>query len=282
MFFSSADFLTRLQQSLSLISKRKPEVLSITSHIGSDLLSNGLLAIGASPLTSHSADEMRELVSISDVVNISVGLLDPYFLELLNVTMMSAKQQDKSVVFNAAGAGKSDLRTRSAIEFAESSDVLCGNADEILAMYKRSENSRSWSHFSFKTDNISPEEAGKVISERNGQVIIITGENNLIMSETLTQKLRFGSQMLSKVSGSSCLLNGIIATFHSLSSISKMSSFELSTLGIAYFNLCSEQAEKVCRDSGTLAPSKFTSAFLDSLYAPDWNLIETLADERWC
>nr|WP_232220737.1 hydroxyethylthiazole kinase [Legionella tunisiensis] len=75
------NLLKDLEDAVVSLRQTKPLVLCLTNFVTMEFMANSLLALGAAPLMSQAMDEIEELVTISQVVNINLGTIDQAFYE---------------------------------------------------------------------------------------------------------------------------------------------------------------------------------------------------------
>ncbi len=66
----------QIVSALNKVREQKPLVVNITNFVVMNNTANALLAVGASPIMSHSKQEMAEMMSFAGALVINIGTLD--------------------------------------------------------------------------------------------------------------------------------------------------------------------------------------------------------------
>ena len=256
--------LTKLQSTLSLIRETKPLVLCLTNYVTMDLMANSLLALGASPLMSHDNQEINELLMLAHAVNLNIGTLDAAFMARAKMVCEIAARHDKPIILDPVGCGASQIRTQAAQSLLPFSSIVRGNASEIMALFNSSTKTHGVDALHRTHD---AQEAALQISLANHNVVVVSGENDLVTDGNNLRLLPFGAPIMPMVVGMGCTLTAVIAAFHAV----VPNALEAAQLATAYFGLCGQMAYQQ-----SSLPSSFRTAFIDTLYNPDWETIAVL------
>ena len=62
-------------QDLELVRAKSPLVHNITNYVVMNSTANALLAVGASPVMAHAAEEVEDMVAIASALVINIGTL---------------------------------------------------------------------------------------------------------------------------------------------------------------------------------------------------------------
>ena len=71
MPITATDIISNLEQ----VRQKSPLVHNITNYVVMNLTANALLAVGASPVMAHAAEEVEDMVSIASALVINIGTL---------------------------------------------------------------------------------------------------------------------------------------------------------------------------------------------------------------
>ena len=82
---------------LSRIRTNKPVVHSITNYVVMNSTANVLLAIGASPIMAHAAEEMEDIEAISTSMVINIGTLSKQWIEVYESGLPYCERNGKAV-----------------------------------------------------------------------------------------------------------------------------------------------------------------------------------------
>lgn len=236
----------------------KPLVLCLTNYVSMDFVANSLLSSGGAPLMSADPREFEDLIKISHALYINIGTLDEAFIKGALKAANIAKRYAKPIVLDPVGSGASSLRTQAATELIHFSDIVRGNASEILSLFKEEFQTEGGVESTHDVDEAK--ETAKKIALRYGCTVVTSGEVDFLTDGKEKKDLHYGSPLMGKVTGMGCSLTAVIAAFRAIIS----NSFEASLVGTAYFGLCGQVAAKKQKK-----PGAFRTAFIDELHDPN-------------
>lgn len=251
--------------SLNKMRKDRPLILNITNIVVTNITANVLLALGASPAMSVSEDEVEELVSFSGALVLNMGTPDNEQIKAMQRAGARARELGIPVVLDPVGAGASRIRTVTPIDFLENGlvNILRGNASEIMALAGSADKPRG-------VDSLHGSEqamdAAVSLSRQFGCVVCVSGEQDIIVSDSQTAKVLNGNPMMTLVTGMGCSSTCLVAAFASVNK----DFFQAAAMGMAVMGVCGEEAAKSAPGPGSLE-----TAFLDLLY----NLSEDMLKE---
>ena len=251
---------------INQLKEAKPLILSLTNFVTMDFVANCLLAVGASPIVCVCEDELEELVSISSAIYINIGTLNDDFIRLIRRAAVLSLQYDKPIVFDPVGCGASRLRTNVASELVGRCQLVRGNASEIMALGSASFSTKGVDSVHKVEDAIT---AATHIAKQ-GVKVFVSGDVDHVTDGRYAKKIRFGSPMMTRVTGMGCALTAVIAAVIAI----KPEPFAAAIIGGQYFSLCGELVSKKHQQ-----PGSFKSAFIDMLYAPDFEAMRKLYDQ---
>src|ERR1035437_157546 len=104
---------------LNLIRKKSPLVHNITNYVVMNNTANALLAIGASPVMSHSVDEVEEMVALASSLVINIGTLSKEWIEAMLLAGKAANKKGIPVILDPVGAGATSYRTKTCLLIIE-------------------------------------------------------------------------------------------------------------------------------------------------------------------
>jgi hydroxyethylthiazole kinase len=120
---------------LAALRRAAPLVHNITNYVSMDVAANALLAIGASPVMAHAAEEVAEFVAMAGALVINIGTLSPPWVAAMLDAADRAVGLGKPWVLDPVGVGATRYRDTTARELvARGPTVVRGNASEILAL----------------------------------------------------------------------------------------------------------------------------------------------------
>lgn len=255
--------ISDLQAAFESVTLKKPLVLCLTNVVTMDFMANCLLAINASPLMSQSDDEIAELLAISQALVINPGTLDDAFARRAQYAAKLAEQKGIPVVLDPVGAGASQIRTELAQALLPWASIIRGNASEIVAIANGNAHTRG-------VDNNSPlmaalEAAQSIVDLQ--KTVVISGSTDVVKQSKHIEYVPFGSPLMSKVTGMGCALTAVIAAFAG----SGLPYYQAALYATVYFALSGQLAASIAA-----APGSFRQLFIDTLYQPDWQQLESI------
>lgn len=201
------------------LKKNPPLVHNITNYVTVNDVANTILAIGGAPLMADDINEIEEIVGISSVLYINVGTLNARTIESMIQAGKFANKKGIPVVLDPVGVGASTLRNETVETLIEEVkiDVIKGNISEIKALYTNAKNAGG---VDVQADDIvsdgNLEESTnflKGVAKSLKCVIAATGAIDIITDGEDVALIRNGHAMMSKITGTGCMLGSIIATF---------------------------------------------------------------------
>jgi hydroxyethylthiazole kinase len=239
------------------IKSSRPLIHNITNFVVMNFTANALLAVGASPIMAHADQEIDEIVIQSKALVINIGTLDKAWLESMRKAMSAAKKHHIPVIFDPVGVGATHFRTNSSLNLLEanSPDVIRGNAFEIMSLagYKPGEGKGVDSLQS----SDSAVEAATQLTKRYNSVVVISGKEDFIISQTDRYKVTNGCSMMSQVTGMGCTATALIGAFCAIN--------KDFSLAATHAMVCMGIAGEVALEKAA-GPGSLQIHFLDALY----------------
>lgn len=246
--------IERLKPILLKIKQEKPLILCLTNYVTMDFVANSLLALGAAPIMSECDDEIEELVSMSSAVCINIGTLENNFIKRCKLVSKIAKRDNKPLILDPVGAGASVIRTKTAKELLKNTNIVRGNASEIMSL--AGQNSQTLGVESVNSTSQAKENA-TFLAKKFGCVVVVSGKEDFITDGKNNKMIQYGSPMMPLITGMGCSLTATIAAFNAI----LPNAFEASKLATEYFGLCGSLVQ-----SKINSPSTFRTKFIDNLY----------------
>lgn len=204
---------------LKNVREKSPLIHNITNYVTVNDCANILLACGASPIMSDDPQEVEEITSICDGLNINIGTLNSHTIPSMFSAGKKANQLGHPVLLDPVGAGASSLRTDTAKALLENVKfaVIRGNISEIKALCQNTASTKGVdanSDDAVKKDNL--EEAvcfAKAFAKQTGSVIAITGETDIVTDGSRAYCIFNGNPMMSKITGTGCQLSAMTTAY---------------------------------------------------------------------
>ncbi len=248
---------------LTLVRERRPLVQNITNFVVMNTTANALLAIGASPVMAHAVEELEDMINLADALVINMGTLDEHWSESMFRAVKIAGEYGKPVVFDPVGAGATRYRTSTAIKLLDTGDVsiLRGNYSEIKALSGEKIRTRGVDSSGYGEDAM---EIAHRAHELFGVTVALTGKTDYATDGKETYAVDNGTPLLSKVTGTGCMLTAIMGAFASVAA-----PLEAAVSSLVIFGIAAEKAEREAP-----YPGSFHIKLYDWLYRMDEEAVE--------
>lgn len=248
----------QLNRIVHRLREERPLILNITNAVTMDVVANGLLSLGASPIMSQAPQEIEELVKIASAVVINVGTLSDDFIELVFQTCHLANALDKPIIFDPVGAGASHYRTSTCQRLLRQIDVAIvrGNASEIMAVAGGETCTKG---VDSSAEIPSAMAYAQALASDQDATVVMSGAVDVIVDSHQMEQVDRGSALMPLITGTGCLLSAVVAAFHAIHS----NRFEAARYASLFYAVCGERAARQ-----TASPGSFRMHFLDALHAP--------------
>lgn len=210
------------------IKKNNPKIHSITNTITSNDCANLILATGGSATMASDPAEAAEMTSHSDALVLNLGAVSS--LDAMILAGKRANEQAHPIVLDPVAAGATKLRQNACKTLMQqlSLTAIRGNAAEIHTLAALSQeiatgqkNPDSISILSLvdveKTQSMQKSRMdaclsdAKQLSSNTGAIVVVSGIDDLVVSQEQYVLLEGGSVLSSHITGSGCMLTELIA-----------------------------------------------------------------------
>lgn len=242
---------------LRLIRERAPLVHNVTNYVVMNSTANALLAIGASPVMAHAAEEMAEMVATAQALVINIGTLSIPWVESMLLAARSAHVRDIPWVLDPVGAGATSLRTDTALSLLAEGQptILRGNGSEVMAIHGSAAATKG-------VDSVHGGEAAldaaKAVAAAYGCVVSVSGDVDAITDGEAVVRVANGHPMMTRVTGLGCTASALTGAFAAVNP----SRLEAAAHAMAVMGVAGEIAAEKAAGPGTLQLH-----FLDTLHA---------------
>ncbi len=191
----------------------------ITNYVTVNDVANTILASGGSPIMADDIKEVAEITSICNSLVINIGTLNSRLVESMLKAGKSANRLKIPVVFDPVGIGASRLRMNTSLKLLEDIKfaVIKGNASEIKAIISGNKTS---SGVDVSIDDIISDsnlddyiKIAKKVSRTYDSIVVITGPIDIITDGKKTYTISNGHGNMEKITGTGCMLAGLIGAF---------------------------------------------------------------------
>jgi hydroxyethylthiazole kinase len=255
---------------VTAIREKSPLIHNITNYVVMNSTANALLALGASPVMAHAAEEVEEMVALVVAVGgalvINIGTLSPPWIASMSLAMTAAKKHNLPIILDPVGAGATTLRTETCRKLINDTPptIIRGNASEIMAL--RSSDIRTKGVDSSSASS-SAVETAQSLAREYGCVVCVSGALDIITDGHSVNTVANGHALMTKVTGMGCTATALIGAFAAVNP----QPFEAATHAMAVMDIAGELAAEKAEGPGTLQ-----LYFYDALYT----LTETLIKGR--
>ena len=276
------EILNKINKTLKNIQEKNALTHCITNSVTINDCANAILAIGGSPFMAEDAKELKEVVTIADVLVINIGKLSKNQIESMKISAKTANETNTPIVLDPVGVGVTELRNRTTLDLIENYNITAirGNISEIKAIAKLVgilDESNTAKGVDVNIDDIITEENLKAngdiickLANKLDTVILASGPLDILSDGETTLIIDNGDDMMPLITGSGCMLSSIVG-----SCIGGSNPFDGSLVAILAMNIAGEKARAKVeeKDEGT---GSFRTYLIDYLYKTD---SETLINE---
>ncbi|WLR54174.1 hydroxyethylthiazole kinase [Mesobacillus subterraneus] len=250
---------------LDRVRRENPLVHNITNVVVTNFTANGLLALGASPVMAYAQEEVADIATVAGSLVINIGTLTPEVVESMLIAGKAANEHGVPVILDPVGAGATQYRTETARRLMEELEIaiIRGNASEIANVA-----GETWSIRGVDAGESSGDvfELAVSAAKKLKTVVVLTGKNDIITNGHIAYFVHNGHQMLTKVTGTGCLLTSAIGAFTAV----EKNLLKAATAAVAIYGVASEIAADNCASQG---PGSFQIEFLNWLYLIGGNVL---------
>lgn len=208
-----------LGKMLENVREKKPLIHNITNYVTVNDCANVVLACGASPIMADDKDEVEEITSICQGLNINIGTLNQRTIPAMILAGKKANELNHPVLLDPVGAGASKLRTETALKLLDEIHFNCirGNISEIKTLALGSGNTQGVdANVADQVTSDNLKEVAKfamAFSKKTGAIIAITGAIDIIASEKKAYCIYNGKSMMASITGTGCQLSAMTTAY---------------------------------------------------------------------
>ncbi len=234
--------------------EQAPLVHCITASVSMGLVADGLLAAGARPMMTETLAEAPTLTSVADALLVNLGTLSADATASIPAVVEVATEHGRPWVLDPTAIGLAPVRTPLARRLLPSRPtVVRANASEALALVGQGRGGRG-------ADSVATpdgaRDAATTLARRTGGAVAVSGEVDLVLDERREARLARGTALLSRVTGTGCLLGALTAACAAVHD----DPFEAALAATTWMALAGERAAEAARRPGSFRP-----ALLDAL-----------------
>ena len=208
-----------MKRQFDLLRKTMPLIHNITNYVTVNDVANILLACGGSPIMSDEVEDVEDITSICNGLNINIGTLHKSSIEGMLRAGKKANDLHHPILLDPVGAGASKFRTETALRLMQELNlaVIRGNISEIKTLALGSGTTKGVD--ADVSDAVTEEnleqaiEFVKAFSKRTGTIIAVTGRIDLVTDGNRCYVIRNGRSEMGKITGTGCQLSGMMTAF---------------------------------------------------------------------
>lgn len=246
-----------LYETLEEVRKVNPLVHNITNVVVTNFTANGLLALGASPVMAYAAEEVADMAKIASSLVLNIGTLNPQTVDSMIIAGKAANESGVPVIFDPVGAGATRYRTETAQRIMNEVkvSVIRGNAAEIANVVGEKWEIKGVDAGDAKGNII---ELAITSAQKLNGLVVITGKEDVVSDGKTTYVVSNGHPILTKVTGTGCLLTSVIGAFAGV----EKDLLQASVAALTYYGIA---AEKAAAKTVEMGPGSFQIEFLNQL-----------------
>ncbi|WP_160719734.1 hydroxyethylthiazole kinase [Bacillus sp. USDA818B3_A] len=244
-------------ETLQRVRDVSPLVHNITNVVVTNFTANGLLALGASPVMAYASEEVADMARIASALVLNIGTLNAQNVYSMIIAGKAANEQGVPVIFDPVGAGATPYRTDTAHKIMNEVKVAVvrGNAAEIANVIGEKWEIKGVDAGEGNGDKV---ELAVKAAQKSGSVVVITGKEDIVSDGATTYVVSGGHPLLTKVTGTGCLLTSVIGAFAGV----EKDVLRAAVCALAYYGAAAEKAAKKTAEAG---PGSFQIEFLNQL-----------------
>ena len=254
--------LEALVQLKEKVKSEAPLIHYLTHAIVMNDCANVILGLGAKPIMAEHPLEAEEITSLSKALGVNLGNISDSRMMAIEHSAKVANERQIPWCIDLVGVGCSSLRKDFAKTLIQNykPHVIKGNMSEIKAISGIESHACGIDVGALDEVNearlLECAKWLKDLSKRVGAVIVVTGAIDLISTQESTYAIYNGCPLLAKLTGTGCMLTGMIATY-----LAEGNALESSLLATLMMGITGELSSKA-KGNGS-----FKVSLLDELYS---------------
>lgn len=231
----------------------------ITNPISINDCANALLAIGAKPIMAQHPEECVQITSQSKALALNLGNFDDIRALSMKRCAAYAQEHHIPVILDAVGVGCSDLRLTYALDIIQKyhPTIVKGNLSELKALAGKPSHALGIDVGDGDIEDIKLSSAWiKELSKIWKCTVLCSGKVDIISDGESIYHVHNGHEMMSRCTGTGCMLNVLCAAYASLTDALPATVFATTLFSIAA-EKCYEQVK---------TPGQFHIGLFDWLY----------------
>ena len=231
---------------LAALREKKPLIHNITNFVVMNFTANALLAMGASPVMAHAANEVEEMVAFAGALVLNIGTLTDEWVDSMITAGKRASERNTPIILDPVGSGATALRTRSAMRIIDRhpSERHPGQRLEVLSLEQADSKTKGVDSIHSVDDAAA---AAKSLADELNTTLAITGPVDLVTDGTRVVRVGNGHPLMGRVTGTGCTATAAIGAFLAVDP----EPVRAAATALAYFGLAGEVAAQKATAPGS-------------------------------
>ena len=197
----------------------RPLVQCLTNAVTVNDVANIIRACGASPVMAVDSREMEDFVSLAQAVLVNIGTLDETSEHAAEAALACAARLARPVVLDPVGVGAGKYRTEMVKRWLDKwpVTVIRANASEIRALHENAVTTKGVDAADADAVNAEtlPDRTRMAadVATKYPCVVAMSGAWDVITDGSQSLVCRRGVPMMSRITGTGCMLGGLTAAF---------------------------------------------------------------------
>lgn len=243
---------------LDRVAQQRPLIHCISNIVSANDCANLVLAVGASPIMAQAPEEMDTITAASAATVLNTGTPDQARFDACLFCARACAAAKQPVVLDPVGVGGNPWRLERVEEIIRLFPpailrVNLGEAQALLHQASREVGVDSPLPAS-PADRL---DAAAALARQRKSVVLLSGPEDLITDGVTAWQVRGGSGLMSRLTGTGCMLSVLCGTFAAVSP----DPLTAALTAAAFWKACSRQAEMAAAGRG---PGSFHTALLDA------------------
>ena len=213
------------------VHNRHPLIHCITNYVSINDCANIVLACGGAPIMAEDINEVSQITSICQGLDINIGMLNDNKLSSMLKAGATANELGIPVILDPVGAGSSDYRIKAVQNLMSNVQLGVIRGIKAIAAKQGIHNIAAGVYDTMQKDKsamgVEAGIADKItddnikemadfinkLSQKTGAVIAVTGGIDMVADENRVYAIRNGHKMMSLVTGAGCQLSALTSAY---------------------------------------------------------------------
>lgn len=193
------------------VQKNNPLIHCLTNHITSYACANSILAIGAQPIMAEHPREVAEITVGANALLLNLGNISDSRMQAMHISAAVANKKNIPIVLDAVGVSCSKMRLDFVKQLLEKYTIAIvkGNTAEISALLTNTCTARG-------VDADKPltltDRSVSDFAYKQQCIVLMSGATDLVTDGKQIAHIQNGHPMLSRITGTGCMLGALVAT----------------------------------------------------------------------